>query len=572
MSLSLSVQVKLATMVAKKLRIVIIGAGMAGLTAANKLYTSAGSKELFELCVVEGGTRIGGRIHTTELGGDQIEMGATWIHGIGGSPIYKIAQEMNSLESEQPWECKDGFSEDLVTIAEGGFELDRTIIEPISNFYKNLMDFARGGKLIQGENNEEIDYSRLVAKASKISSSNGSSGKLSIGSFLQQGLDAYWVSEKEREDLKGYGNWTRKLLEEAIFTMHENNERNYTSAGDLLTLDFNSESEYREFPDEEITIAKGYMSIIESLASVLPADTIQMGSKVMKIEWQPEGNHLKEMENGYGDKPVKLHFYDGSVMFADHVIVTVSLGVLKAGIGEDWCMFSPPLPSFKTEAISRLGFGVVNKLFMQLSPTHGEENMNFNKFPYLQMAFHQFDSKLRHGKIPWWMRKTDSLFPIYKNSTVLLSWFAGKEALELESLNDEEIINGVSTTVSSFLSDLQSVDNSNANSIKSSNGRELKFTRILKSQWSTNPLFLGSYSYVAVGSSGDDLDTMAEPLPKRSNCRCDASPPLQILFAGEATHRTHYSTTHGAYFSGLREADRLLKHYHCGGFSELLHH
>lgn len=551
---------------------------MAGLTAANKLYSATGFKDSFELCVVEGGTRIGGRINTSEFGGDRIEMGATWIHGIGGSPVHKIAQEIHALESDQPWECMDGVSEEPsqpTTIAEGGLELNPSVVDPVTTLFKKLMAYAQGklvGDSAAGcEGFEEVDYyTKFAAKALKVSStSNGGQEKLSVGSFLRQGLDAYWVSKKDQEELKGYGNWSRKLLQDGIFAMHENTQRTYTSAGDLLTLDYSAESEYRMFPGDEITIAKGYLSIIESLASVLPPGLVQLGRKVTRIEWQPEGDEVSGMENGSATatRPVKIHFCDGSNMLADHVIVTVSLGVLKAGIREDSGMFNPPLPSFKSEAISRLGYGVVNKLFLQV------EGNDCHNFPYLQMVFHRPDSEFRHKKIPWWMRRTASLCPIYSNSSVLLSWFAGKEALELESLQDEEIINGVSSTISSFLpqphklvnSTSHELCNGTANRVGNSHGSEVKVTKILKSKWATDPLFLGSYCYVAVGSSGDDLDIMAEPLPKLSTCKSAGSPPLQILFAGEATHRTHYSTTHGAYFSGLREAIRLLQHYQCIG-------
>nr|DAD44429.1 TPA_asm: hypothetical protein HUJ06_002659 [Nelumbo nucifera] len=319
-------------MVAKKPRIVIIGAGMAGLTAANLLYKATRSKDLFELCVVEGGTRIGGRIHTSEFGGDRIEMGATWIHGIGGSPVHKIAQEIQALHSEQPWECMDGSSQDPVTIAEGGLELDPSLVDTISSLYRKMMDFAQG-KLIQA--NDEVDYYRIATKALQNCKRNGCLAELSIGSFLRQALDAYWALTIEGEDDKESGNWSRKLLEEAIYAMNENTERTYTSADDLLNLDFNAESEYRQFPDEEITIAKGYLSIIESLASVLPAGVIQLGRKVKKIEWKPQGLRSSEIDNGCDSKPVKLHLEDGSTMSADHVIVTVSLGVLKAAIRED---------------------------------------------------------------------------------------------------------------------------------------------------------------------------------------------------------------------------------------------
>jgi chloramphenicol 3-O-phosphotransferase len=55
----------------------------------------------------------------------------------------------------------------------------------------------------------------IAAKAFKISTTNGGQEKLSVGSFLRKGIDAYWDSKKDQEELKGYGNWSRKLVQEA---------------------------------------------------------------------------------------------------------------------------------------------------------------------------------------------------------------------------------------------------------------------------------------------------------------------------------------------------------------------
>ncbi|KAL0333779.1 UNVERIFIED_CONTAM: putative polyamine oxidase 5 [Sesamum angustifolium] len=539
-------------MVSKKPRIVIIGAGMAGLTAANKLYTSANSKQAFELSVVEGGSRIGGRISSSEFCGDRIETGATWIHGIEGSPVYKIAQETNSLHSDQPWECMDGIPGHPVTVAEGGHELNPSFVEPISKLFKNLMDFIQGNA---------IDSDGFATEILKHCARSCGPGNLSVGSFLRKGLEAYWGVVDDQKGFKGVGNWSRKSLQAAVFAMHESTQRTFTSADDLCTLDYNAEREYIMFPGEEITIARGYSSVIESLASVLPVGMIQLGRRVERIEWQADGLDGIHMENGYcnNSRPVKLHFCDGSTMLADHVIVTVSLGVLKRGTSQDSGMFNPPLPSFKTGAISRLGYGVVNKVFLQLS-------QETTDFPFLQMVFHPQDSDLRHPKIPHWIRRTSFLCPIYSNSRIVLSWFTGQEALELESLKEEEIVSGFSATVSNLLPSKPTHKSCNGTTDNPGTtipeGKQAKFEKALRTQWGTNPLFLGSYSYIAVGSSIDDMDTLAEPLPQNSTSPgTQTPPPLQILFAGEATHRTHYSTTHGAYFSGLREANRLLKHY-----------
>lgn len=73
-------------------------------------------------------------------------------------------------------------------------------------------------------------------------------------------------------------------------------------------------------------------------------------------------------------------------------------------------------------------------------------------------------------------------------------------------------------------------------------------------RWRTDEWARGSYSYVAVGSTGVDYDYMAAPV-----CAPSAPKGTQptLFFAGEHTMRNYPATVHGALLSGLREAGRI---------------
>lgn len=72
----------------EKQQVIVVGAGIAGIAAAQKLHSLG-----YRVVVLEGRDRIGGRIWTDNSLGVPLDLGAAWIHKIDGNPISTLVKQ-----------------------------------------------------------------------------------------------------------------------------------------------------------------------------------------------------------------------------------------------------------------------------------------------------------------------------------------------------------------------------------------------------------------------------------------------------------------------------------------------
>ena len=218
-----------------------------------------------------------------------------------------------------------------------------------------------------------------------------------------------------------------------------------------------------------------------------------------------------------------MHCTNGDQYSADHVITTVSLGVLKSKSNTPF--FTPPLPTDKQEAIACLGYGTVDKVFLQFpEPLFHEEYCSVR-------VFHK-DGKLLE-KFPW-TRGLHRFHTVPGSTDVLLFWFVGDDAVEVEQLPVAELTDGICQVLETLLHKTIPAP-----------------IMAMNTQWHGNPLFCGSYSYSAISSEKQHRAILSTPV--------DGCTPLQLLFAGEATHTSLFSTANAAFDTGVAAAESLIE-------------
>ncbi len=110
-----------------KKKIIVVGAGIAGISAAREL-----DKRGYDVTVLEARQRIGGRVWTDTAIGSPIDMGASWIHGVRGNPIKKITNDLKIKTESTNYD-------DLVLFDHNGQPASESDMLEISSSWEGLL-------------------------------------------------------------------------------------------------------------------------------------------------------------------------------------------------------------------------------------------------------------------------------------------------------------------------------------------------------------------------------------------------------------------------------------------------
>lgn len=210
----------------------------------------------------------------------------------------------------------------------------------------------------------------------------------------------------------------------------------------------------------------------------------------------------------YSSSKVKV-IHNGTTSEADFVVLTVPLGVLKANT----IAFTPVLPTYKATAIQKVGMNCVNKFLLEWDTSFWDNEQYIDYTPEVPDLFNYFVN----------------IKQVNPAANALMTFAYAGAARETENWSDQK----VTDTIMAHLKDLY------GNGIPQPKN-------LWRTRWQSNEFSYGAYSFTARETTLQHFDDLAQPLNNR------------LFFAGEHTHADYYSTAHGAYLSGLREAELIL--------------
>lgn len=290
--------------------VVVIGAGISGLTAARTL-TNTGH---YDVTLLEARkSRYGGRVWTDRVSFDRIK----GVEADLGILLFDSRDPLNEMVKM--------------------FEAYEVTTRLIKSAY--LID-GHNQKIYRGKSLDNITqtYQKIVTAAVKLAEENAD--EIS----LQMAVNRLY---KQNSSLKG--QLSSKMFS-AITMSRMNLLPSNISCRQLIT--------HKDLSFDTI-IEEGFQEVADRLLSGISFNERPLDLEMNKVVRQI----FVTSDAGSDQKKLLIRTTDRQQIQADAVIVAVPLGVLKSGE----LLFDPPLPSDKVKAIQNMGIGIVNNIIFEFS-------------------------------------------------------------------------------------------------------------------------------------------------------------------------------------------------------------
>jgi lysine-specific histone demethylase 1 len=547
-------------------RVGIIGAGIAGLSCATELLVQAERENVdLEVVLLEGRSRVGGRLLTDEttfkcddgVTPFHVDLGASWIHGIDHNPLAALAKEAGVTFVTS--------SEEVKMLTKNMESVDTVVDERIGDLFDELLDKAAEDCWDQEDfvpdNLRSQHAVRWYASVLGPGSKNGAQLTTALATdapphrwssdvSIDYSIGKAIAKDKESEFAK------MSKVEQSLLLWNTKNVEYALGANitDLSMMFWDSDDRHA-FEGDHVLLKEGYSQIVRHMLKRLNAkgDRFQLveNCPVSKVEYARRSTTLPYTNNdNHRRKMVELSdtccvtARDGNQSFHfDFVVSALPLGVLKDSIesepsSESRVSFEPSLPFSKRDSISNVGFGLLNKVYLQF-PT----------------AFWRVPSVLPDGQILFgnasgvnpehymFFDVGKSLIPDNTSPAILMTLISGKEAVQSEHLSDDALVKEVLRTLRTLFSE-DIVPEPLAS----------KATR-----WGADEFSRGCYTFLPPGASDQDFSILQSPINGNGDSLVlEGSETMRLFWAGEHTTSLHPSMAHGAMLSGIRAAKEVI--------------
>jgi len=225
----------------------------------------------------------------------------------------------------------------------------------------------------------------------------------------------------------------------------------------------------------------------------------------------------------------------------DFVVSALPLGVLKS-TQETAVAFQPPLPPVKADSIEHVGFGMLNKVYLQFPSSFWRKKgkkEDLKNSPYL--ADNEVNFGNASGVNPHHYMFFDVGFDLEdpnnpNNPNILHTLISGLDAVNSEKLSDDDVVREVMDTLRHLYSEITIPPP----------------VAFKMSRWGNDSFSQGAYSFLPPGTSDEDYKSLQSAVCAEGDfIELGDSKTMRLFFAGEHTSAHYPSLAHGAYISGV---------------------